>query len=100
MKITPGTIAPILTFNLGNVTFNGIDGLHNGIISIIFNATVLNIIANQNGTQIPNNVTFNFTNASGAAQSLTGVAPTLTIIVPHLSTTKTATLSVYKVGKQ
>lgn len=62
------SITPLLTFNLGNVTFNGIDGLHNGIISIIFNATVLNINANQNGTQIPNNVVFNFTNATGTNQ--------------------------------
>ncbi len=84
------SITPILTFNLGDVLFNGTDGLHNGTISFIFNATVLNINANQNGTQIPNNVTFNFTNASGAIQSLTGVGPTLTTIVPHLSTTKTA----------
>jgi uncharacterized repeat protein (TIGR01451 family)/fimbrial isopeptide formation D2 family protein len=78
------------TFNLGNILFNGSNGLHNGTISIIFNATVLNINANQNGTQIPNNVTFNFTNATGANQTLTGIGPTLNVIVPHLSITKTA----------
>ena len=85
-----GIITPLLTFNLGNITLNGIDGLHNGIINIIFNATVLNINANQNGTQIPNNVTFNFTNANGTNQTLTGVGPTLNTIVPHLIITKTA----------
>ena len=51
---------------------------------------MLNINGNQNGTQIPNNVIFNFTNASGTNQTLTGVGPTLNTIVPHLSITKTA----------
>ncbi len=55
-------ITLLLTFNLGNITLNGTDGLHNGVISsIIFNANVININTNQNGTQIHNNVTFNFT---------------------------------------
>ena len=85
-----GSITPYITIDLGNIMFNGADGLHNGTISIIFNATVLNINANQNGTKIPNNATFNFTNASGTIQSLTGVGPTLNTIVPNLSTTKTA----------
>ncbi len=39
---------------------------------------------------IPNNVTFNFTNASGTNQKLIGVGPNLTVITPELSTTKTA----------
>ncbi len=85
-----GSINPQLTFNLGNITFPGTNGLNNATISIIFNATVLNTNINQEGAVIPNNVTFNFTNASGTNQKLTGVGPNLTVITPQLSTTKIA----------
>ena len=89
-ELFTGAINPLLTINLGNITFTGTDGLQNGTITLIFNTTVLNTNLNQNGTQIPNNVTFNFTNASGTVQSTTVAAPTLNVIVPHLSTTKNA----------
>ena len=99
MKIIQESLGPILTFNLGDITLSGTDGLHNGNISIIFNATVLNINANQNGTQIPNNVTFNFTNATGVNQTFTGVGPILNTTVPHLSITKTVIPKIVEGGQ-
>lgn len=83
----------------GNITYNGIDGSHNGTISIMFNATVLNLIGNQNGTVIRNNVTFNFTNDTGTVRSLIASAPNLTTITPQLSTTKTANKSIIQGGE-
>lgn len=89
LSITPSSTSP-LTFILGNVTYTGTSGLRNGTITLIFNATVLNIASNQAGTQIPNNATLNFTNGSGVDRNVTGVGPTLNVIVPHISSTKTA----------
>ena len=57
------SLLPLLTFNLGDISFTGTNGLNNGIISIRFNVTVLNIAANQNGILIPNSGTLDFTNA-------------------------------------
>ncbi len=80
-----------LTFYLGNVTYLGGQGLKNGTITLIFNTTVLNIVGNQAGTKIPNNATLSFTNATGGNRNVTGVCPTtLNVIVPQISSTKTA----------
>ncbi len=79
-----------LNINFGNITYVGIDGLHNGNITILFNATVLNIANNTNGTQISNNATFNFTNASGNIRNLTAFASSLNVTLPHLFVVKTS----------
>ena len=85
-----GSILPLLTFNLGDITYNGTNGLNNGTITIIFNTTVLNIITNQNGTKITNNVTLNYTNASGSQCLQTAQAPDLKVTLPQLSTSITS----------
>ncbi|MFU2192624.1 hypothetical protein, partial [Methanobacterium sp. MZD130B] len=82
------SLLPLLTFNLGDISFTGTNGLNNGIISIRFNVTVLNIAANQNGILIPNSGTLDFTNATGVSRSLTAVAPDLTVRVPQLQINK------------
>ncbi|MDD3753461.1 MAG: carboxypeptidase regulatory-like domain-containing protein, partial [Methanobacterium sp.] len=82
------SLLPLLTFNLGDISFTGANGLNNGIISIRFNVTVLNIAANQNGVRIPNSGALNFTNAAGVSRSLSAVAPDLTVRVPQLQIDK------------
>jgi|GEM_PF-447852 len=90
LTINPTSLSP-LTFYLGNVTYMGGLGLKNGTITLIFNTTVLNIAGNQAGTQISNNATLNFTNATGGNRNVTGVCPNiLNVIVPQISSTKTA----------
>ena len=90
LTINPTSFSP-LTFYLGNVTYLGGQGLKNGTITLIFNTTVLNIAGNQAGTKIPNNATLSFTNATGGNRNVTGVCPTtLNVIVPQISSTKTA----------
>ncbi|MBP1945818.1 putative repeat protein (TIGR01451 family)/fimbrial isopeptide formation D2 family protein [Methanobacterium petrolearium] len=90
LTITPTSLSP-LSFYLGNVTYLGANGLKNGTITLIFNTTILNIASNQAGTQIPNNATLNFTNATGGSQQVTGTCPTvLNVIVPQIKSTKTA----------
>ncbi|MDY9924548.1 carboxypeptidase regulatory-like domain-containing protein [Methanobacterium sp.] len=90
LTINYSSLSP-LTFYLGNVTYLGGQGLKNGTITLIFNTTVLNIAGNQAGTKIPNNATLSFTNATGGNRNVTGVCPTtLNVIVPQISSTKTA----------
>ncbi|EKF85388.1 isopeptide-forming domain-containing fimbrial protein, partial [Methanobacterium formicicum] len=90
LTINPTSTSP-LTFYLGNVTYLGGQGLKNGTITLIFNTTVLNIAGNQAGTKIPNNGILSFTNATGGNRNVTGTCPTtLNVIVPQISSTKTA----------
>lgn len=89
----------ILNLSFGNITFNGSEGLQNGLISIIFNVTVLNIIENQNGTKVANNATLTFTNASESQKSITSAAENLTIITPKLIIKKTPSKTTIKGGE-
>ncbi|NYB51391.1 MAG: DUF11 domain-containing protein, partial [Methanobacteriaceae archaeon] len=98
ISINPSNLSP-LTFTLGNVTNLGGPGLGNGTITLLFNTTVLNIAANQAGTQIPNNATLNFTNATGESRNITAICPTtLNVVVPQISVTKTANPTILTVS--
>nr|WP_245315994.1 isopeptide-forming domain-containing fimbrial protein [Methanobacterium aggregans] len=81
------TTASNIVFNLGNITYTGTDGLHNGTITIIFNAVVLNS-QNQRGDTIPNSLTFTYQNATGQTSSSTTSSPALNVIVPQLFSSK------------
>ena len=84
------TTIPQLTFNLGNITFLGTNGLQNGNISLIFKAVVMNNNNNTRGSTISNTATFNCTNATGQIQSRTSSSPNLRVQIPELLVTKTA----------
>ena len=85
-NITPTPLSNI-AFNLGDITYTGTEGLHNGLITLIFKAVVLNS-QNQRGDTITNSLTFTYQNNTGQTISSTNTAPNLNVNVPQLSSSK------------
>ncbi len=89
----------ILNLSFGDISFNGSEGTSNGLISIIFNVTLLNIPQNQNGTKISNNASLTFNNASGIQKNIVSTASNLTVITPKLIINKTSSKNIIEGGE-